>query len=345
MDDAGCTGKPKKHSGDRHRHFRHVGGLAAQSTPQRHRLRMRPSRRRPFQYRYGAEWRKVPIAVDTGFIVYNEQTYPNLTRSVRAISTCRRKRPDMSFAVSPGRRRAGIFGRQPLRLVRRKAQSVAAALLVDAARPAALLSRGAARPRAARAIPYYPRRLSRCRRLWRGVQARPPAADGGGDLVGANRARFSTIRPHRSSASRTVTACFRLRNRPQWRTVDGGSRAYVERLTRSYSDRIRLSAAVTGRAKQRRRTRQRPRSHADSVETFDHVVIATHADQALALLADPTRAGAAAARRLPLQPQRRGAACRSGIDAEAARGVVELEPYRAMTATTTSRRVRRSPIG
>jgi hypothetical protein len=78
----------------------------------------------------------------------------------------------------------------------------------------------------------------------------------------------------------------RLRNRPQWRSVLGGSRAYVERLTRSLADRIRVSTAVT--AVQR---------HADSVEisggdggaaTFDHVVIATHADQALALLRDPS---------------------------------------------------------
>ena len=36
----------------------------------------------------------------------------------------------------------------------------------------------------------------------------------------------------------------RLRNRPPWRTVCGGSRAYVERLTRCFADRIRLSAGV-----------------------------------------------------------------------------------------------------
>src|SRR5580698_6935229 len=36
----------------------------------------------------------------------------------------------------------------------------------------------------------------------------------------------------------------RLRNRPPWRTVLGGSRAYVERLTQAYVDRIRLAAGV-----------------------------------------------------------------------------------------------------
>ena len=56
-------------------------------------------------------------------------------------------------------------------------------------------------------------------------------------------------------------------------------------------------------------------------------VIATHADQALALLDDPTAQRAALAGRVRLQPQYRGAAFRSGADAETARGMVKLEPF------------------
>ena len=78
----------------------------------------------------------------------------------------------------------------------------------------------------------------------------------------------------------------KLRNRPPWRTVRGGSRAYVERLTRAYADRIRLAAGVT--AVHRSGDVVKIRDSNGQVDTFDHVVVATHADQALALLSDPT---------------------------------------------------------
>ena len=78
----------------------------------------------------------------------------------------------------------------------------------------------------------------------------------------------------------------KILDRPVWRTVDGGSRAYVDRLTASLAGRIRLGAAVTGVARTGEGVMVRDTSgHA---ERFDHVVIATHADQGLALLDAPT---------------------------------------------------------
>jgi predicted NAD/FAD-binding protein len=76
-----------------------------------------------------------------------------------------------------------------------------------------------------------------------------------------------------------------LRDRPKWRTVQGGSHRYVEALTKPWREKLRLSTPV------RSITR-----HADHVEIaatgeperFDHVILATHSDQALKLLADPT---------------------------------------------------------
>lgn len=73
---------------------------------------------------------------------------------------------------------------------------------------------------------------------------------------------------------------------PPWRTVTGGSREYVERVVKNLHE-VRLSTPVTA-----------IREHADGVEvtsaagttSYDAVVVATHSDQAVALLADPTPA-------------------------------------------------------
>jgi predicted NAD/FAD-binding protein len=73
---------------------------------------------------------------------------------------------------------------------------------------------------------------------------------------------------------------------PQWYTVVGGSRTYVERLAARLPD-VRRSAAVTDIT---RRPHGVEITHGASatVTTFDRVVIATHADQALNLLTDPS---------------------------------------------------------
>lgn len=77
----------------------------------------------------------------------------------------------------------------------------------------------------------------------------------------------------------------KLIGRPSWRTVVGGSRVYVEALARALGEGVRLGRAVT----EVRRTPRGVEVH-DSLggrDRFDHVVIGTHADQALAMLAEP----------------------------------------------------------
>lgn len=74
-------------------------------------------------------------------------------------------------------------------------------------------------------------------------------------------------------------------NRPPWRVVRGGSSSYVEAMSRSWTVQVRLS-----------RPARRIRREADAVvvstaqgeERFDHVVLACHSDQALALIEDPS---------------------------------------------------------
>ena len=73
-------------------------------------------------------------------------------------------------------------------------------------------------------------------------------------------------------------------DRPVWRTVKGGSRRYVEKMISSFRDRIRLGCAVTSIE----RTPHGVIVH-DSRggrDSYDHVVIASHSDQALAMLSD-----------------------------------------------------------
>ena len=72
--------------------------------------------------------------------------------------------------------------------------------------------------------------------------------------------------------------------RPNWRTVEGGSREYVARLTALYRDSVRLGCAA--REVRRSAAGVLIRDSLGGVRRFDHVVIGAHADQALAMLAD-----------------------------------------------------------
>jgi predicted NAD/FAD-binding protein len=90
-----------------------------------------------------------------------------------------------------------------------------------------------------------------------------------------------------------------VNDRPQWRVIEGGSRSYLEPLTRRFADSIRLDSRITA-----------VRRRAEGVELvlqdggaaeFDQVVFACHSDQALELLADPTQAEKSALGAIPYQ--------------------------------------------
>jgi predicted NAD/FAD-binding protein len=81
-----------------------------------------------------------------------------------------------------------------------------------------------------------------------------------------------------------------LTGRPQWSTIAGGSARYVEALSAPFADRIRVGTPVV--AVTRHSTHVDVVSDGGAAEEFDEVVVAAHADQALALLTDPTAAEA-----------------------------------------------------
>ena len=89
-----------------------------------------------------------------------------------------------------------------------------------------------------------------------------------------------------------------VNNRPRWHTVRGGARQYVTRITERIGDK-RLRTPV----RRIERTAQGVRVFTDAgPETFDQVILACHADQALAMLAQPSLEEAATLAAIRSQP-------------------------------------------
>lgn len=224
------------------------------------------------------------VSVDTGFIVYNEVTYPNLTALFKTLGVPTAA-SDMSFAVSLDDGGFEYSGGSGFGLLAQKRNAVRPrfwAMLADLLR----FYRNAPRDLPMMGDMSLDEYLSQNNYgdAFRNDHLYPMAA-----------AIWSTpaMEVGRYPAAHFVKFCSNhglllLRNRPVWRTVVGGSREYVKRLSAPFTDRIRLSTPVT-----------RIHRLADGVEIansngeferFDDVVIATHADQALEMLTDATQA-------------------------------------------------------
>jgi predicted NAD/FAD-binding protein len=224
------------------------------------------------------------VHVDIGFIVYNEVTYPNLTALFNRLGVPTHT-SDMSFAVSmegggleySGGSLGALFA-QKRNLVRPRFWSMLKDLL--------------------RFYREAPQDISRLENS--GITL--------GDYLSANgygaafrddhllpmagavwSAPASVLRNYPAAAF--IRFCdnhglLKIADRPVWRTVSGGSMTYVEKLAQSLIGRIRLGCEIAS-------IRRTPdavtiEERAGGADRFDHVVIASHADQALKLLADTT---------------------------------------------------------
>jgi len=221
--------------------------------------------------------------VDTGFIVFNDRNYPNFEPLLAELGLATQP-SHMSFSVSDER---GDFE--------------------YAGTPRGLFAKPAhaANPRFLRMIADLARFNRDARALLdqsphEGPSLRRFLSDGGyGEwfverlIVPQAAAVWSADPDHMWSFPAAFLARFfhnhgmlGFRDRPRWRTVTGGSRRYVEAISHPWAHRVRLSAPV-------RSVTRRPDGveiAADGCETerYDEVVIATHSDQALEMLADPT---------------------------------------------------------
>jgi predicted NAD/FAD-binding protein len=223
------------------------------------------------------------LPLDTGFIVYNEKTYPNLTRVFAELEVATQP-SEMSFAVScadPDLEYAvhslgGLF-----------------------ARPSLIVS-----PTFLRML-FDIVRFGRVGRKLLAGQGNPSATVG--DFLregsfGEAFARFYLLPMTAaiwSSGTRSAAefprdtllgfldnhGLLQVAGQPEWRTVVGGSHTYVRAMVRGFEDRIQLGDGV--------RTIVRGddvvlHTESGAAHRFDHVVIAAHADQALAMLHEPS---------------------------------------------------------
>jgi len=234
--------------------------------------------------------------IDTGFIVYNDRNYPNFEPLLAELGV-ETQRSRMSFSVS-GEHGDFEYAGTPRGLFAKPSH--------------------AASPRFLRMIADLVRFNREARSLLElgpdeGPSLREFLAEGGyGDwfterlIVPQAAAVWSADPAQLWSFPASFLARFfhnhgmlGLRDRPQWRTVSGGSRRYVEGLTRPFADRIRLSAPV--RAVTRHPDCVEIAAEGCETEHFDELVIAAHADQALAMLTDATGAEREVLGSLPYQ--------------------------------------------
>jgi predicted NAD/FAD-binding protein len=222
-------------------------------------------------------------AIDTGFIVHNEKTYPHLLRLFRELDVATQD-TEMSMSIhcdGCGLEYAGAKGVGGL----------------------------FAQPRSA-LRPAYLRMLTEVKRFHRA--ARAVIADGRDDVTlgqfltdGGYSSYFvqhfmvpvvSCVWSTAQDAALDYPARYlfsfldnhgmlAVTGSPQWRTVVGGSRSYVEKAAKGLTS-LRLATPVRSVHRDSRGVTVRDAD--DSVESYSRAVVATHADTALALLADPT---------------------------------------------------------
>lgn len=223
-------------------------------------------------------------AVDSGFIVFNHRTYPHYTQLLADLEV-ETQPSDMSFSVSCAVSGLEYNGTSVNSLFAQRENLVNPAfwgMLRDILRfnreAPGLLRDGGGEI----ALGDYLER-HRYGRLFRDYYILPMGAA----IWSTDPARMMAF-PARFFVRFFMNhGLLSLDDRPQWRVIRGGSRAYVERLVAPFRDRVRLSSPVRALIRHEDGVEVRL---ADGTARFDAVFLACHSDEALRLLADPTPA-------------------------------------------------------
>lgn len=222
------------------------------------------------------------VPVDTGFIVYNERTYPNLMGLFAEIEAPVKK-TDMSFAVSMDNGRLEYGGSDLKSLFAQK--------------------RNYFSPRFYQMLYDLVRFYKKAPLLLENPGKDPLSL---GDFLDQGRYSAAFVEDHLLPMAAAIWSCstetmrdfpaasfvrffvnhglFELKDRPQWWTVDGGSREYVSRLISSMAGDVHL--ARPAQSVRRENGRVFIRDAQGEEQTFDTVIFACHGDQAFSLLQD-----------------------------------------------------------
>jgi predicted NAD/FAD-binding protein len=224
------------------------------------------------------------LALDTGFIVYNETTYPNLTRLFSELDV-ETQTSDMSFSVScrnpdfeyASHSLRGLFAQKSLLLSANYLRMLAD--VVRFGRRGRRLLAGPGNPDVTVADFLDDGRFSDAFASYFLLPMTAAIWSSGTGLV-TEFPRDPLLRFLDNHGLLQVTG------QPEWRTVMGGSKSYIAPMIADFRDRVHLGSGVESIVRQPGFVEL----HFDngSHETFDHVVIASHADQALAMLEDPS---------------------------------------------------------
>lgn len=230
------------------------------------------------------------LVLDSGFIVFNERTYPHLVKLFREIGV--RSRPsDMSFGVRCRKCRIEYSSRGLRGLFATPTLLVDPAhyrMLVDIARFGRLGRAFLANP-----VEDLPLREFLARGRFSSTFKRHFILPMAGAVWSAPFGRVLDFDAASFLRFFDNHGWLTLSGAPQWLTVEGGSREYVSRLVRALGGRSRKSAPVATVTRTAQGVLVRL-AQETRVATFDHVVLACHADQAGRLLASATAAEAGA---------------------------------------------------
>jgi predicted NAD/FAD-binding protein len=233
--------------------------------------------------------------VDTGFIVFNDRNYPNFEKLLAALRVPSQP-SDMSFGVSDGDD-FEYTGASPNGLFAKRTHLVT--------------------PWFHRMIADLVRFNTNARRLL--ARDDDPSLGHWLDDGGYSRAFIERLIVPQASAvwsadprqmwtfpARFLVEFFAnhgmlgFAKRPQWRTVVGGSRTYVDAVTRPFGERLRVNSPIAAIARDEDGVTVTPRGQAP--ERFDEVVLATHSDQALRMLTDASDREHEILSAIPYQP-------------------------------------------
>lgn len=220
------------------------------------------------------------IAVDTGFIVFNDRTYPNFIQILDELGV-ESQETQMTFSVScadsgleyRGADWGGLFA-QRRNFLNFKFHGLLRSLLRFNKLGQSLLESGVESEETVREF------LNRHR--FSDYFARRYLMPMGAAVWSCPFEKFLDFPIQFIAEFFHNHGLLSVTNRPQWRVIKGGSREYVKKLSESWRDRIRLNTRVV--AIERNDQTVKIRTENEDWEEFDHVVLACHADQALNIL-------------------------------------------------------------